>query len=213
MKRLLVILLVAAACFAQNKQVSPPAPHAQVACGTSKGCATFNEMLRNNDADLRSFKRQSDFYTTLVCFNGEKGIDSFFLVMFDRQQNLIWRTDQADSVTEHASGIFTFNDYQDGMRNRVVTEMLDWKRPAHRFKQEDALGYATRFEKEEGRIASIDEAEVNYMTTFTNATKQQTEYTLQIRRSTKRFQETIKTGGFTFTNSGHCVTFSGKNGS
>src|SRR5271167_2931150 len=99
-----MVLLVAAACFAQRQQASPPSPHKQVACGASKGCATFNEMLRNDDPDLIRIKQRGNGgFTTLVCFAEEKNADSFFLVQFDRQQDLIWEIDRADPTKEHAS--------------------------------------------------------------------------------------------------------------
>jgi hypothetical protein len=209
MKQLLVILLVAAACFAQKQQTSPPAPHKQVACGTSKGCATFNEMLRNDDPELLRIKhRGNGRFTTLVCFAEEKDADSFFLVQFDRQQDLIWEKDTADPTKEHSpDGLFLLDEYQGGMRNFVANEWLDWQRPIQRSRPEDTLGSATLLTKKEGTFVSIDQAEVDYETTLTNANDQKVGYALRIRLSTKRFQETAKMSSTSLTQSGRCVTF------
>jgi hypothetical protein len=205
MKQVSIVLLLVLACFAQKQPPASPRSQAQVSCGTSKGCATFAEMLRNNDPDFRNLT--SADYMAFVCFVDKE--DRFFVVGFDASL-LLWDVDPERSAFERADGLFTFTDYQDGFANRSELETVLWRRRIlkYRHKPEEEWQRAELSPKEKGKVVSINDAEVNYLTTFSNGRNEQVQYSMQIRRSTLRFQETFKLpAGNSVGDTGRCKPF------
>lgn len=206
-KLLVLFVILVAPCLAQaQKAPSLPASKGLV-CGVSKGCGTFNEMLRNNDPVTRRDSRT----TTLACFYDQKDMDSFLLVEFGREQQLSWTLERnAPGFNLYTStDYFGFTDFQDGVANREEFWALTWKRSVSKSKTDQLAPFvfAELAEKTDDTAVSINEVTIGYTTKFENIDKEKVEYTLQIRRSTKRFQERFITPSATITRNGHCIVF------
>jgi hypothetical protein len=204
----LLVLLIPVLCQSQTKKSSAAAAHS-VACGYSKGCATFNEMVRNNDPSLHNL--HDDRLATLVCFDEDKNSDNFFVIRFGNQQKLSWeRGTGANSYWQVSPDFMLFTDFVRGLLNRQELQPIIWKRnvvdPDGKPGPDDTI-HAELNEASADTSVVIDEASIEYRTTFTNTSDAKTDYTVRIRRSTKRFERGAKTSAGLFTHDGRCISF------
>jgi hypothetical protein len=184
--------------------------HNSIACGVSKGCATFNEMVRNNDVSLRNL--HDDRLETLVCFDDDKNSDSFFVIRFGKQQTLSWEQGTGTNAMWQVSPDFMlFTDFVKGLSNRQELQPIIWKRnvvdPAGKLGPDDTI-HAELNEQSADTSVVIDEASIEYRTAFINASDAKVDYTVRIRRSTKRFERSAKTSAGLFTFDGRCTELS-----
>ena len=164
-------------------------------------------MLEKNDPDFRYLTDAN--YLTLACFNDEN-MDTFFLVTFNREKSLFWMPPpEPNGIQEVSDGIFEFSDYINGLANRSDVLFIRWKRLVEKKRTTPALAMpiAELGAAQEGVGVKIDEASVLYWTHFTNKDGDKMEYTLNLRRSTNRFEENYKYSKSEFSRSGRCVTF------
>lgn len=203
-----VLFLTATFCGAHAQHPSTPAKQQSFACGLSKGCATFNELVKANDPAVRDLRNPNVEY--LACFSDEKDLDRFLLLGFTREKRLVWWRDQDEHGVKWESSFdsLEYTDFIDGIANRTDVPPILWKRLADK---SGAAPFAQLYDRtlNPNTNVSIDDATITYTAKFTNRDKAEVGYELQIRRSTNRFEERLSTPSITVVHKGRCITFDG----
>jgi hypothetical protein len=207
----LLLLLVAVVCQSQTKNSSASTAQGGIACGTSKGCATFNELVRSKDAQFRDLGADR-IRSSIVCFDETKDSEVFSVVQFGREKTLIWfdASRNESGAVQESNDFFYFNDFRNGLSNRSEVVPILWKRlmlkdMAGRTTVDDV--HAESKERADDNYVVITETSVDYGTHFKNAENQEVKYTLQIRRSTMRFGEDFSSASMTISRHGRCLSF------
>lgn|GEM_PF-3055732 len=184
---LILFLVVIPSTRAQViKDVPPPPANAGYSYDCSKlayvslGCTSFKEMVDKNDPDIVSALKYST--NTYICFIPNE--DEFVVAAFGVPADSDFSPGTGRSLLI-APDIFSFYRFKNGIEDSSDIVTGKWTKfkgltmnPSFTSEQEIKVSHA-----------SVTESEVTYDHTYTNLNGTQTTYTLQIRRSTLRFNE------------------------
>lgn len=215
MKILIIVLMAAASAIAQDVPPQLPAQKSfktdcsKVAMATS--CKSYNEMVDAKDKDLMGYLSTENAF---VCFRETE--DVFSLISFVEPAQSFYKKDKKYPFLLTASGLLFYSRYAKGQNDdfrmfpgtwsgmaRTETSMELADRPT--FSTNDAV---------KPNQASVDQSEVGIIYTYQNLSRTTTTYSIQIRRSTLRFNETWtfpaddkKSADTRIEATGHCITF------
>jgi hypothetical protein len=149
----------------------------------SDGCQSYNEMAVHQDKDLaQSFQSSND---VLVCFRPRA--DLFFIITFEIPPD--------DAFVKATKGtgfqslqVMLFSSFKNGVIDTSGYTVGLWTKQ-HSYDSPTFDG--THDDKDTDRTfaSSVNDAEVFYRSSYKNMSKTNTIYTVQIRRSTLRFNE------------------------
>lgn len=183
---LILFLVVIPSARAQVIKDVPPPANAGYSYDCSKlayvslGCTSFKEMVDKNDPDILSALKYST--NTYVCFIPNE--DEFLIAAFGVPADSDFTPDTRRSLLV-APDIFSYYRFKNGIEDSSDMVPGKWTKfkgitmnPSFASEQEIKTSHA-----------SVSGSEVAYDHTYTNLNGTQTTYTLQIRRSTLRFNE------------------------
>jgi hypothetical protein len=187
MKQIALLLALAASTFAQNSvpqnSTPPPTPPSYtVDCSTVNAplsCRSFNEMVEKKDPDLLSQIKHPSF----VCFRPHEDVFSIISggppvdVAYKKTTEYLWE----------APGLIFYLRFNNGISEQFRLIGGTWSKfptisPEVTFQSS----------KESDTKTSISDSELSLGYEYKNLNGSTTTYTIQIRRSTKRFVETYQ---------------------
>lgn len=153
--------------------------------GTLDSCQSYSELVRAKDRRILAAFFPGE--TSLVCFRTTT--DTFFVVTWPNPQSLSWVTSKAMTARKSeiwAPGIVEYHKY----RNGISWDFRSWgghwiREPLQR--SENAYLFAKNVD---GDLV-VDPSEVRIRFRYENQIGTMTNYSLRIRRSTRRFEETF----------------------
>jgi len=180
---LVTILFAISSAFAQTN--SPPAiKHFHVDCTTvhaTKSCDSFNELITQQDKDVMDDLKGGAF----VCFLSDE--DAFAVVTTTIPDDKIFSHTSVKNLMQVNSVEF-YKRFKNGLNDETRIVEGTWAKAV--FNEEDPPRYSFESSKTGDTTLSIDPSEIFAQYKFQNLRKSSTTYTLQIRRSTRRFVET-----------------------
>jgi hypothetical protein len=200
-----ILLFAAAGAFAQNTS-APSGSSLKTDCTKIEltlSCGSFNEMVEGNDKDLLSAIQGFDH--AFVCFRTDE--DTFIVVSISTPYTSTFRKSATDKSLSTAYGRVRYKRYKDGVSDYIRFGPGSWVR---------SEGISDSFETKEGAPVSafMDDDELNISFKYANIVKTTSDYNLTIRRSTRRFTETVyvketRPGkpDYKSTETGHCTEF------
>jgi|SRR5580704_4027882 hypothetical protein len=222
----IVLFVVIPSASAQIvKDVPPPPPNAAYSYDCSKlpspseGCKSFNEMIENDDQDVTSALKTPGGVAYACFLPGE---DEFLIVSFGTPQESLY----APATTPGASknilktlDSFVYLRFTKGVQNTSNVIFGNWIK--YKSLPDLKPSFSGKADESKSR-ADVNDSEVEYSYTFDNLRGTKTTYSLQIRRSTLRFNETFDVPEISqaknantiqnksvnrYTNSGYCSMF------
>ena len=179
----MIILFAISSAFAQtNSPAVIKNFHAD--CTTvhaTKSCDSFNELITQQDKDVIDDLKGGAF----VCFLSEE--DAFAIVTTTIPADNLFSPTKVRKLTQVNSVEF-YKRFKNGLNDETKIVMGAWTKAV--FNEDDPPRYSFESSKMGDTTLSIDPSEIFAEYKFQNLGKSSTTYTLQIRRSTRRFVET-----------------------
>jgi len=186
----------------------------------SPGCKSFNEMLTNRDPNIVETINEPN-YITYVCFQPSN--DAFTMLTFSLPTNKWMRTQECWEAIEEKSihnaacntekqeyQIFVSSTYKHGLYHDSFELLFTWMRS----KSFGTVGQSEDKEWAGGRTDGslvINDTELILSYKFPNKEGSTTAYSMQLRKATKRFVETLEPsegkGIIPITVTGYCSEF------
>jgi len=151
---------------------------------------------------------------TYVCFSEELSDDRFYLLTFGLPDDTQWQKSKTGPSESQRPKVWNFVQYANGTSDRGRYSMfgtLEWVRLA---RSDPPTGRGKPW-GESRVVLTIFDTELAVVDHYTNLSSTTTEYAFQIRRSTRRFTETITAPSADpknkskdrVTQTGHCTVF------
>jgi hypothetical protein len=144
----------------------------------SLGCTSFKEMVEKNDFDILLALKNST--NTYVCFIPNE--DEFLVAAFGLPADSDFNPGTVRGMLV-APDIFSYYRFKNGVEDSSDTVFGNWTK---------VKGFKPSFRSDKDiktSHASVDDSEVVYDRTYANLNGTETTYTVRIRRSTLRFNE------------------------
>jgi len=185
---------------AAKSKAIPLAPCAQL--GSTSSCKTFNEMLASHDEDFSDLQETSKAY---ICFRSS--IDSFFRINFLPFHDNLYRSAPADTPEFVKNGILSFDSYLNGQNNGNYLFALQW------FWTKNVIGTAEATPHDDVRdpngiqALTITETDIHLEVKFQNVNDEDVKESIDIRRSTGRYNILVSRSGQHENEEGRCVIY------
>jgi hypothetical protein len=168
----------------------------------SPGCASFNEMLAAKDADLIS--EISPPNRSFVCLR--KAEDTFIVVSFKPPEASDFLKTASGSYA--ASGRVRYSRFEKGILSRYKRVFGEWFKYSNDQADPPTFTSRTLPKLNVAESADIDNSEVNVSYSYKNVSNEDVFYSLTIRISTRRFNESFSSkGALPIENAGYCAEF------
>lgn len=181
------------------------------AVDSAAACHSFNEMLKSGDRDILTFFAGPD-RDAYVCFDQKE--DDFVTITFRLPTKWAAHDEKFRTLTDN--GLLFFHEYRNGLLDAAKSATLKWQK----YDWEDANWLGTsdgKADPDSGTAdAAVSDTEVYVLYPFVNAAKTTTNYSITIRRATKRYEKVLDLGtkGFpegvphTLSTTGRCAEYS-----